>query len=332
MFGQNCITIDNPNVLPTPNPLVPFGEKIKVKPRRNGDHRNDDPTSGVELSNIFMPHVTIRTMEGTIRENAVFVNQSNEGSHLVASCFFLDGHITTTLKGSQNGVLVKKGYQTLKFDPHNEFMHWCPENRPFNIAHVSIEPDFLFNILPDDESWSSLLKERVNKQQRVMADVPPAIKAAQHQALQNIINCPLSGKAGVLLIETSVIQLMLLLVQSQFISETILVDKVSKRDREMAEGVKEYITRTYLGDHTIADLAKQFGTNTSKLMSQFKKNFGVSIFEYISELKMDYAKRLLLDEGYFVSDVSRKVGYKNPHHFSVAFKRKHGISPSQLRA
>lgn len=330
MFGDHYITIDHPNVMPSSKPDTPYGEKVNVFPGKHSEE-NGDLYAGVELNDIFMPQVTVRTMKGSFNQNAVFYNQRNEGSHMIASCFFMEGYVMTKLSRAEEGVVLKKGYQAFKYDPNNELVHWCPKNTSFNIAHVSVEPDFLFNLLPDDEKWSNSLKERILKYELVLGETPLAISAAQHQALQNIINCPLKGKSGVLLIETSIIQLMLLLVQGQFKDMPSERNKISKRDRELIEGVRDFITQTFLEEHTIGDLAKQFGTNTNKLMSQFKKNFGVSIFEYISDLKMDYAKRLLLDEGYFVSDVSRRVGYKNPHHFSVAFKRKHGICPSTLK-
>ena len=77
------------------------------------------------------------------------------------------------------------------------------------------------------------------------------------------------------------------------------------RDRDMIEGVREYLSQSFLEEHTIPSLAKRFGTNTSKLMSLFKKIFNTSIFEHITDLKMRHAKILLMDEGYFVADVSR---------------------------
>jgi AraC-like DNA-binding protein len=331
MFGDNYITVDHPNVSPASRPDVPFGEKVTIFSGKESVVNSDPLYSDVELNDIYMPQVTIRTMEGSFNQNALFFNQHNEGTHMVASCFFMDGQVTTKWRGTDDGVVLRKGYQSLKYDPHNELSHWCAKNKPFSIAHLSVEPDFLFNILPDDEKWAVSLKERIMKSELVFGELPLAISAAQHQALQNIINCPLKGKSGILLIETSIIQLMLLLVQGQFMNEASAQDKISKRDRELIESVRDYVTQTFLDEHSISELARQFGTNTNKLMTQFKKNFGVSIFEYISDLKMDYAKRLLLDEGCFVSDVSRRVGYKNPHHFSVAFKRKHGVCPSTLR-
>ncbi|MEJ0054176.1 MAG: AraC family transcriptional regulator [Bacteroidota bacterium] len=45
---------------------------------------------------------------------------------------------------------------------------------------------------------------------------------------------------------------------------------------------------------------------------------------------MEHAWHLLKNENWRVVEVAREVGYKNPNHFSTAFKRKYGISPSQL--
>jgi AraC-like DNA-binding protein len=46
---------------------------------------------------------------------------------------------------------------------------------------------------------------------------------------------------------------------------------------------------------------------------------------------MEHAFRLLRDDGLLVTEVSRNVGYKNPNHFSTAFKKKFGINPSVFR-
>lgn len=331
MFGTNYITVDNPNVLPTANPTIPIGQRINVLSGK-GTADIDGAYKNVQVDDIFLPHATIRNMSGSFARNAAFINTRNEGSHLVASCFFLDGHVISTLKGSEKGSLMRKNMQTIKYDPNNDLIHWCPENRAFNIAHLSIEPDYVLGLLPENESWSMQLREKIYKKHRIFPEIPSAISAAQHRALQNILDCPLTGKLGMLMIETSIIQLTVLLVESQLLQNMISTEqKLSHRDRDMVEALKTYLTDTFLEDHSISDLARHFGTNTNKLMSLFKKVFGRSIFEYITDLKMDYAKRLLLDEGRFVVEVARNIGYKNPNHFSTAFKKKFGINPSRLK-
>ena len=45
---------------------------------------------------------------------------------------------------------------------------------------------------------------------------------------------------------------------------------------------------------------------------------------------MEKAKTLILNENYTVAEASYKVGYKNPQHFTVAFKKMYGYLPSEL--
>jgi AraC-like DNA-binding protein len=46
---------------------------------------------------------------------------------------------------------------------------------------------------------------------------------------------------------------------------------------------------------------------------------------------MEYAKLLIQEEGKYITEVARVLGYKNPHHFSAAFKKKFGIIPSAIK-
>ena len=108
--------------------------------------------------------------------------------------------------------------------------------------------------------------------------------------------------------------------------------KISARDRELIERVKAYLTKRFLEAHTMNNLAREFGTNTHKLMTLYKKTFNTSIFDYLNTLRMDHAKKMLEEQGCYVSEVSRELGYKNPHHFTVAFKRRFGICPSLLKS
>ena len=142
----------------------------------------------------------------------------------------------------------------------------------------------------------------------------------------------MEGKLGYMMIETSIIQVLLIHLHSLFYKEEAFKQPVAnRRDFEIIQQLKDHLTKTFLEDHCLSTLARQFGTNTNKLMSLFKKIFGRSIFEFIGELRMDHAMELLRDHGLLVTEVARTVGYKNPNHFSCAFKRKYGISPSDLK-
>ena len=65
------------------------------------------------------------------------------------------------------------------------------------------------------------------------------------------------------------------------------------------------------------------------LQRGFQKLFGTTVFGYLTDKRMERAERWLREGNRTVLQVAIMTGYCNPTHFSVAFKRKFGISPSQ---
>lgn len=86
-------------------------------------------------------------------------------------------------------------------------------------------------------------------------------------------------------------------------------------------------------DHflTISQLATMVGINKRKLTQGFKHYFHKTIFQHTTEVKMQHARHLLLDESKPVNEVSDAIGYKNSQHFSTAFKKYFGVSPGSIK-
>jgi AraC-like DNA-binding protein len=328
---SDCVHVDSPNI-----PLICqpeddhsiFGQFIPNKPD-GGMVEDIGPFSSKDM---YLPNFTLRTFEGRIPRDAVFYDQHGSGTGMLGSCIFFKGRIQTELPGDNHRVVSFNGSQNFKFDPENELRHVCKADTELNFLHISITSRFFHQLLPDNERWADHLKTKIEKRQRIIGKNFAAITLAQQKALANIFETPLTGKLGYMMIETSVIQIILLQLYLLFHCEEAYKEPgMSKRDAEIAQELKEYLNKTYLENHTISDLAQYFGTNTNKLMNVFRKVFGKSIFEYISEQRMEHAFRLLRDDGLLVTEVSRNVGYKNPNHFSTAFKKKFGINPSVFR-
>ena len=95
-----------------------------------------------------------------------------------------------------------------------------------------------------------------------------------------------------------------------------------------------YYAREYLIDHldappSIAELAKICGINEFKLKQGFKGVFDSSIFSYLADYKLNYARELLLD-GTPIKAVAFQLGYSSVPHFSNAFRKKFAVSPGKL--
>tara|TARA_R110002072_G_scaffold192136_1_gene348960 strand:- start:1134 stop:2096 length:963 start_codon:yes stop_codon:yes gene_type:complete len=93
---------------------------------------------------------------------------------------------------------------------------------------------------------------------------------------------------------------------------------------------KKIIEENLARPPSLGDLARQVGINEYDLKKGFKEQFGSTVFGYVGEQRMSLAFDLLKSKSQTISEVSEIVGYKNPQHFSSAFKKRYGIRPSEL--
>jgi len=133
-------------------------------------------------------------------------------------------------------------------------------------------------------------------------------------------------KLQVLIVELFIYQMEEILAKTNHDSSVI-----KKNHYEKIQLVKNLIDADYSQNHTIADLAKKVGTNEQYLKKYFKLCFGKTIMNYITQMKMEKAKKLILDGNYRISDVANMTGYKHATHFTTAFKKYYGIIPNSLR-
>lgn len=78
-------------------------------------------------------------------------------------------------------------------------------------------------------------------------------------------------------------------------------------------------------------LAASIGTNAKRLNAAFKQCIGVTVFDYLRELRMKTALRLLSDTTLEVQQISDELGYGSTANFSTAFRQRFGLAPSQFR-
>ena len=63
----------------------------------------------------------------------------------------------------------------------------------------------------------------------------------------------------------------------------------------------------------------------------FKEELGITFLEYLTRIRMEEAKKLLMDRSMTILDISAQVGYDDPSYFSKVFKKNMGVSPNQYR-
>ncbi len=141
-------------------------------------------------------------------------------------------------------------------------------------------------------------------------------------------NNPFKGIMGESYLEAKIIELFLLQAESHKPLQGVDL-KSGQQNKVVA--AKEYLDDNYQKKIRIIDLATTVGTNQQTLKKGFKEMFGTTIFGYYNDLRMEMAKFLLMYGERTVAEVSDEIGYKNPQHFTVAFKKKFGVLPKSLR-
>lgn len=79
----------------------------------------------------------------------------------------------------------------------------------------------------------------------------------------------------------------------------------------------------------LQELADQVGLNLKKLKMGFKQIYGDTVYGFLFDYKMEYARRLLDSGSYNVNEVGLKIGYSTASHFIAAFKKKFGTTPKK---
>ncbi|MBU9735852.1 response regulator transcription factor [Diplocloster agilis] len=99
------------------------------------------------------------------------------------------------------------------------------------------------------------------------------------------------------------------------------------------QDVERYLKKNYAKQISIQQLAEQFGMVSSQLSNTFKKQIGMPPSTYLTQLRIEKAKELLLIQPpVTLKDISDAIGYEDPFYFSRVFKLSVGKSPSDYRS
>lgn len=81
----------------------------------------------------------------------------------------------------------------------------------------------------------------------------------------------------------------------------------------------------------VEDLCRELGTNSSTLNYRFRRVTGMSAGRFIQQEQMKRARQLLVGTTYSMAQIAARCGFENAYYFSTAFKKAHGIPPSEYR-
>lgn len=319
--AQDFIVIDAPGIGPGGN-----SDQISTH------HLALDSRLGYfRVKTVFHPVFSLQHAEGSFSYDTLMQQPELPKKKQIGIALMSAGHVIVTF-GDQHQVNGGPGVGCLNHNPGmNEYYRLFP-GKALETTYFDIDPDYftelLFSLHPGSCHPIGDVKDKIGN--NLFAHIPMAVTPACHRIVSDIVNCPLQGSLRNLMLEGSLQQMIALQLHAMDEGK-IPESTVSTRDREVMHAVKEYLDATFMQEHSLLGLSRQFGINQNKLKKSFKALFRVPVIEYVYNLKMEHARNLLYEKRMYVAEVAPIVGYKNPNHFASAFKRKFGISPSRMR-
>lgn len=102
-------------------------------------------------------------------------------------------------------------------------------------------------------------------------------------------------------------------------------------ETHLVSEIKGYLRERLTQRVCIDDICNTFGYSKTYLSQLFKKQCGVSLMTYYNRKRIDYAKKLILENSYSFTQISNQLAFDNPQYFARVFKRITGQTPSEFR-
>ena len=101
--------------------------------------------------------------------------------------------------------------------------------------------------------------------------------------------------------------------------------------RKVINEIKSYININYFKDISLRQISKEFYMNESYLSDLFKRETGSSFSNYLSNIRIDQSKVLLMQDDLKIQDIAEMVGYSDSRYFIKVFRKFTGMTPSEYR-
>ena len=129
----------------------------------------------------------------------------------------------------------------------------------------------------------------------------------------------------------SVVRLLTIFAQHLSMVSNQLIVKQENAEPPMITRAKTYINENQTEDLSLGMVAKAVNASSYYFCKMFKKATGINFTDYLSRVRIEKAKNLLLNPNLRVSEIAYEVGFQSLTHFNRVFKRILGQSPTEYR-
>ncbi|WP_031528019.1 helix-turn-helix transcriptional regulator [Dyadobacter crusticola] len=279
-------------------------------------------------SDLF-PHMHLMDIRWSSEELVELADKAS--SDTININFHLSGNLDTRFSGIKRELNMRPGKHNLVYAPEGGLTNRIAPKSSLRMFHLSIEKDFFIHSIGCDDYWSEKIQDNLRHTRAFAAvegtrDITPRMMDLISDVCDSHVRTPMRG----LLIQSKLLEVLAMQI-GQFRGPASQSNGLRMDEIDKLQTLKQYLDSHFLSELSLSQLSRICLLNEFKLKKGFKEMFGDTVFGYLRKLRMEYAERLLLDSGYSVEEVAAKLGYEHAHHFSTAFKKYKGVSPSGLQ-
>ncbi|MFH6767431.1 AraC family transcriptional regulator [Gaetbulibacter aquiaggeris] len=292
--------------------------------------------------------------------NKQSIYKKNVDERYFAETFVDDGFFVLTYKNEENSILIlrkdvrndyiqfhfcikglskflfNEGTYTLDILEENSLLLYNPQkDLPINleinpnswVVTVLISIKKFHSLFSQEADYISFLNDD-NKEKKYYKD--GEISASMSIVLNQLINYNLNQSIKHLYFKGKAYEILSLyfnrnedtnIEQCPFLVDETNVTKLRR--------AKDIIISKMAEPPSLQELADEVGLSLKKLKEGFKQIYGDTVFGFLVEHKMEFARKMLEAGDCNVNEVGLKVGYSTSSHFIAAFKKKYGTTPKK---
>ena len=311
----------------------PGGHWITPSSPRNEWQTENMPFWDVKVREHYFDGMHISSFNINVYEDIRLA--TNEQGPLPGMGFVKRGNLTTTAYSGGGPRRFTAGQHNVFMNPYTAVSTEIPAQQNLEIMLMSFQPERFLQ-----------LAEHAGP---VMGQLAESIAANKPTPYLNGPNMPLTPRmlAIILEIEQGCYSggLMNLFLQSKLLELLALQcsqleaagkgetrpEGLSHADMQKVREAREILLADLQNPPSLSALARQTGLNEFKLKSGFRKMFGLPVFAYLKEHRLELARELIRGGGKSVTEVAYETGYSTLQHFSNEFRKKFGLSPGSLK-
>ena len=240
--------------------------------------------------------------------------------------FLINGELLIQLDKNSSKIICENQESCMAY--LTEADGYCTYNKCKQLKELKIRlsPEFLKKhlLLDENEDIKDVLGIATIQEK---GSIPFSIKT--EEIITEILSAKFTDNSKRLFIESKILELLAIQINENITAHKELIsnDMVTKKIYEVERIIGADLTALY----SIQQLTKLVSLNEFVLKKEFKRIFKKTIFDYTLSLKMKKAMKLLIHTNKPIYEISDSVGYKNPTHFTAAFKKLNDCTPKKYR-